>query len=57
MRIRDVHNMLSDREGMPMYDQRLIYAGKQLERDRFLSDYGIQKESTLHMVLRLSGGL
>lgn len=48
--------MYTGTEGLPLYDSRLIYGGKQLERDRFLSDYGIEKESTLHMVLRMSGG-
>ena len=55
--VSKVLDKVHDSEGHPVKEMRLIFGGKQLEPGRMLAEYDVQKGSTLHLVLRLSGGV
>lgn len=55
--VDSLHRFISEREGVPIDQQRLIFASKQLESGHFLSDYNIKNGACVHLVLRLRGGM
>ena len=54
--IRTVKQKFKDKDGVPVNEQRLIYGGHELKDNQTLKDYGIYRDATLHLVLRLPGG-
>ena len=57
MKIIDLMYLIMDKEGTPYTQQRLVFKGSQLNVEQKMSDYNIQNESTIHLVLRLRGGM
>ena len=54
--VESLKNKLQSKEGIPPNQQRILFGGKQLDSKKSISDYGIEDESTMNMVLRLRGG-
>lgn len=54
--IKTVKEKLKDKDGVPVDEQRLIYGGHELKNDQTLKVYGIYRDATIHLVLRLPGG-
>ena len=54
--VNEIKQKIQQKEGIPLEQQRLVFNGKQLEDGNTIADYGIQADSSIHLVLRLRGG-